>query len=439
MGGDDGDLRLPPHSDEAEQVVLGALLLDNRQFDSLANLLSAEDFYQPMHRAIYSTVAKLIVAQKVADVVTVFQAGGHELKYLNGLAEQVWSVGHAKAYAEIVREQAMRRELMRIGSALADDAMRGTQDKATVAQLIEGATAKLLAMSTGQTEQAPRRLAELMPEFLEKLEARADGKNDAISTGLRSLDRLLAGGFRPGELIVIGARPSMGKSALSLTMARKMAGRCTVLVCSMEDSSNMLVARQVAAAGRVNLADIRSPDRASGSMWEGVSNGTDELLPLELFIDDQPALNLADVKRKMGQVRHRSGSLGCVVVDYVQLMDGDGDNRHQTLSAIAAGLKSAAKTYGVPIILLSQLNREADKLNGPPRLEHLRESGGIEEAADIVALLWREHRRKPTAENKHDAQLEFVKHKNGPTDTVRLWFDGATQRFEDMEAETSGH
>lgn len=427
--------RTPPHSNEAEQVVLGALLLDNSQLETVGSMLSSDDFYQPIHRAIYSTISKLVQAGKVADVVTVHQCDKHELKYLNDLATQVWSPKHAKAYAEIVREQSMRRQCMRIGAELAGDAMTGQPDVVTVSQLIEKATAKLLALQSGQAEHSPRRLSEIMPSFLERLAARAEGQNDAIATGLRGLDRLLAGGFRPGELVVIGARPSMGKSALSLTIARNMAASSVVLACSMEDSDHMLVARQVAAAGRVNLADIRSPQHAPDAMWEKVADGSEALLKLDLYIDDQPALSLGDVKRKMGQVKHRSGGrLDAVVVDYVQLMDGDGDNRHQALSAIAAGLKSAAKTYGVPIILLSQLNREADKLNGPPRLEHLRESGGIEEAADIVALLWREHRRKPTAENKHKAQLEFVKHKNGPTDTVHLFFDGATQRFEDMEA-----
>lgn len=435
---DISDLRTQPHSDEAEQAVLGCALLDNSLSEGAITLLDADDFYHPMHRGIWSTIRQLTARCKVADVVTVGDAGGHELKYLNDLANSVISPRSAMTYAKLVREYAVRRAVMRIGMDLADEAMRANGSEPPGA-MIDSTVAKLLALQSGQVEHAPRKISDILPGFLEKLGARASGENDAIETGLCDVDRLLAGGFRPGELVVIGARPSMGKSALSLTMARNMAGRSTVLVCSMEDSDQMLVARQVAAAGRVNLADIRSPYRAPQSMWQGVADGSESLLNLSLYIDDQPALNLGDVKRKMGQVKHRDGRLNVVVVDYVQLMDGDGDNRHQTLSAIAAGLKSAAKTFGVTIVLLSQLNREADKLNGPPRLEHLRESGGIEEAADIVALLWREHRRKPTPDNKHRAQLEFVKHKNGATDTVHLWFEGATQRFQDWTGDVDGN
>lgn len=426
-------IRTQPHSDEAEHAVIGCLLLDNAQAERCMTALSAEDFYHPQHRAMWSTITALIAASKPADVVTVAEAGGHDMAYLNGMAASVMTPKHAPAYAALVRQHAVRRECMRVAMDLADDAMRGTGECVT---LIEAAVAKLLALQGGAVSQSPRTVADLLPTFIDRLQARANGENDSLATGLRDVDRLLSGGFRPGELVVIGARPSMGKSSLVGNIARSMAVQSVVLFCSMEDSGQMLLARQVAAAGRVNLADIRRPDHAPESMWTGVAQAADELLPLNLHIDDQPALTLADVKRKMGQVKHRAGRLHVVIVDYAQLMDGEGDNRHQTLSAIAAGLKAAAKSYGVVVILLSQLNREADKLNGPPRLEHLRESGGIEEAADIVALLWREHRRNPKPDNKHSAQLEFVKHKNGATDTVRLWFDGATQRFDNFASES---
>lgn len=436
---DEGALAVPPHSDEAEHAVIGGVMLDNSHFDAAAALLKADDFYHPAHRAMWSCIAGMVAAGKVADVITVHAQGGHELAYLNAMAESVPSGRNTAVYAGIVRERAQRRELMRIGAELADAAMRGAGDQASAADLIEGAIAKMLALQTGRTALQPQRISALLPEFIDRLQQRSEGKDDAVATGLADVDRLLGGGFRGGELVVIGARPSMGKSALSLAFARSMSSGGVVLVLSMEDSALMLVARQIAASGRINLADIRTPARAPQSMWERVPEAVEHLATLGLYIDDQPALRLADVKRKVAQVRQHAGRIDAVVIDYVQLMEGDGDNRHQSLSAIAAGLKAAAKTFGVPIILLSQLNREADKLNSPPRLEHLRESGGIEEAADIVALLWREHRRKPSEHNKHDAQLEFVKHKNGATDTVRLWFDGATQRFEDWTGDSNGN
>lgn len=423
-------LMVPPHSDEAEHAVLGSLMLDNAVFESVAQWVGADDFYHPVHRAVWSTVAQLIAAQRPADVLTVAEHGGHEMAYLNGMAASVYAPKHAASYAEIVRQCAMRREVSRIAGDLASEAMRGS---GSCNADIEAAVVRLLELQSGVQARTPRTIGELLPEFLDVLERRANDEVDAVPTGLTDIDRLLCGGLRPGELMVIGARPSMGKSALSLTLARNVARHGVALVCSMEDSDQMLVARQVAAAGRVNLAEIRMPKGTSDSFWTRVLDAVEDLKGLPLYIDDEPALRLADVKRKMADVRRRAGKLSAVVVDYVQLMDGDGDNRHQVLSAIAAGLKAAAKEYRVPIVLLSQLTREADKLNGPPRLEHLRESGGIEEAADIVGLLWREHRRKPTAENKHAAQLELAKHKNGATDTVRLWFDGATQRFEDAQ------
>lgn len=430
--------KVPPHSMEAEQSVIGCLLLDNAQLDQVGGLVP-DDFYAPTHRSVWSTICTLIGAGQVADVVTVVEAGGHERDYCNAMAVSVASPRHARAYAAVVRERSLRRALIRIGGELADEAMRGTEQRADATELIERAVVALMKLRTGQSVQEPRLLADLLPPFLDRLVRRADGYNDAVGTGLRDVDRLLGGGVRAGELIVIGARPSMGKSALALTLARNMAQEHAVLVCSMEDSEHMLVARQVAATGRINLADIRSPERAPASMWDAVTDGVELLRPLHLHIDDSPALTLRDVRRKIAQVRARVKRLDVVVVDYLQLMQGHGDNRHQLLAAITAGLKSTAKEHQVAVILLSQLNREADKTDGPPRLDHLRESGGIEEAADIVGLLWREHRRKPREDNKHLAQIEFAKHKNGPTDTIRLWFDGATQRFMDWAGDEEAY
>lgn len=432
--------RTPPHASAAEQSLLGCVLMDAAVWADVAPLVSAEDFYHPEHRAIWSTMAALVADAVAVDVITVYERGQHPLADLNALATCVASSRSAVTYAAIVRDMAVRRCVIQVALELAEAVHADAQRAVPTHQIIDAATVRLLALMGGRTERAPKVVADLLPVFLGKLEDRANGKVHAVPTGLADLDALTGGGLRPGELVVVGARPSMGKSALSGTIARNVAraGR-TVLVCSMEDSDDMLVARQVAAAGRVNLADIRAPQRAPQSMWSGVSDGVDVLMPMALHIDDQPALSVADVRRKMAQVQRKAGRLDLVVVDYLQLMVGDGDTRAQVLGAIAAGLKAAAKEFGVVVLLLSQLSREADKTEGPPRMEHLKESGGIEEAADIVGLLWREARRKPKPDNKHRAQLELAKHKNGPTDTVRLWFDGATQRFEDWTEDAGGY
>ncbi len=438
----DTALRVPPHSVEAEQSVLGALLLDNATFDAVGDALAEADFYRLEHQLIFGAIARLVMAGRPADVVTVHdalterereQVGG--IQYVNALAASVATAQHAGAYAAIVRQRSVCRRVIAVADALAAEAWAcgaADADRAAIVGAIDAAMLQLLALMGGERQGEPRQMVELLPGWLDALSARADGVSDAIPTGFRDIDRLMGGGPRRGDLIVIGARPSMGKSALSLGWSRSVAAVGPVLMLSMEDSDQMLVSRHVAAQGRVNLADIRNPARAPDSMWERVTEATHTLSHLPLYIDDQASLRLADVRRKaMATKRRAGGDLLLVIVDYAQMMEGEGQTRAEALANVARGLKRLAKELGCVVGLLSQLSREADKLNGPPRMEHLKESGGIEEAADVVGLLWREARRNPKPDNKHTAQVEFVKHKNGPTDTVHLWFDGETQRFED--------
>lgn len=436
---DEAQAALPPHSDEAEQAVLGALLLDNRCFDAVAEQVRAQDFYRPDHGAIFGTIAKLIAGTKVADVITVFEAGGHETKYLFELTSSVASASGAVAYAQIVRERATRRELMRVGADLADSARRMSDDQASVQVLVDAAVVRLMALVQQAHVGEPQPIDQLLAPFVDHLNDVYEGRTNAIPTGLADLDALLAGGFRPGELIVIGARPSMGKTAFTLALCRTIGEHFPVLAMTMEDSIVSQVSRLVAAAGRVNLADIRNPRRAPDGMWEGVAAGVDVLAKTMIDLDETAAMTLLDVRRKVQQSRRRRGvPLGLVVVDYLQLMDGQGDNPNQVLGAIAKGLKRAAKELQVPIMLLSQLNREADKRTGPPQMSDLRDSGDIEGAADIIGLLYREFQRKPTAENKYHAQLHVVKNKNGETRTLDFHFDGAFQRFGNWEGDSRG-
>jgi replicative DNA helicase len=423
---DAGGLAVPPHSAEAEQSVIGSLLQDNDVFGALAGALAAGDFYDPLHRAIYATITQLVLASRPADVITVFESGGHDLGYLNSLAQAVPSSRHAAGYAQIVREHALRREAMRLAGRLREDAQAA---QVPVPELIEATVAALLALQRGARQDAPQPLRELALRCVDDLQARADGVSDSISTGLADLDALTAGGARPGELWVLGARPSMGKSAFVLSLARHVGQGKRVLLLSMEDSANTAAQRMLAAAGGVNLADIRQPQRAPESMWAGVALALDELSRLNVWLDDQPALTVADVRRKVQQVEARHGRIDLVVVDFLQQMDGDGENRNRQLGQIAYGLQALGKQSGAWIMLLSQLSREADKRSGPPQMSDLRDSGDIEAAARWIGLLHREWMRKPTADNKHWAQLHVCKQSNGPTDTIDLYFDGALQRF----------
>jgi replicative DNA helicase len=430
--------RTPPHSIEAEQSVLGALLMDNAVHPDVAALVREPDFYSAEHRIIYRAIGELVAASKPADVVTVFEAVRGRLDaacesplgYLNALSASVASPRAGATYAAIVAERARRRALMAIGQDLADRAMRMAEQDAPTAGLVDEAVTSLLALADGAAVRSdPVDLGDFLVPWLDDLQERAEGRNLPFATGLADLDRLTAGGARRGELWVIGARPSMGKTAFVLQLCRTVGVAHQVLLLSQEDSLLSSTARFVASAGRVNLADLRNPQAAPGSMWAGVTDGVADLTPLQVAMDDQTGLNLADVRRKAQQVKRKHGRLDLLVVDYLQLMDDEGPNRNISLGYLANGLKRFAKQYGCWVVLLSQLNREADKRNGPPQMSDLRDSGDIEGAADLIGLLHREYMRKPNADNKHWAQLHVCKQKNGPTDTLNLFFDGAYQQF----------
>ena len=433
--------RTPPHSIEAEQSVLGAMLMDNAVQPDVAALIKESDFYSAEHRIIYRAISDLVAANKPADVITVFEVVRDRLDatqesplvYLNALAVSVASPRAGPTYAGIVAERAQRRTLMAIGQDLADRAMRMTEQAAPVAGMVDAAVTALLGLQENTAGTEPVDLPAFLVPWMDDLQERAEGRNMPFATGLADVDRLTGGGGRRGELWVIGARPSMGKTAFVLQLCRFMGVAHQVLLLSQEDSLLSSTARFVAAAGRVNLADLRNPQAAPGSMWAGVTDGVADLQALNVAMDDQTGLNLSDVRRKAQQVKRKHGRLDLLVVDYLQLMDDDGPNRNISLGYLANGLKRFAKQYGCWVVLLSQLNREADKRTGPPQMSDLRDSGDIEGAADLIGLLYREHMRKPTPENKHFAELHVCKQKNGPTDTVRLYFDGQYQQFGNWE------
>jgi replicative DNA helicase len=441
MADEAASIKLPPHSVEAEQALLGGLMADNRALQRVQGIVRAADFYLRDHADIFGAIVQLVEASHPADVITVFerlqQRGRTDavgLAYLNQLVEGVPSAANAAGYASIVAQASRRRSLMQIGQDLVAKASgMGAQavELPLVLAWLQDAVAQVAA---GQEAGVPRLMGELLPGWIDDLTARAEGRTDAISTGLRSVDRVLCGGFRRGELVVLGARPSMGKSAWTLGVVRAVAKHHPVLVCSLEDSANMLLSRHVASVGRTPLEHVRMPQHAPQSLWDAVAAAAEELQRLPVWVDDRAGLSLGDVASKVAYVKAKSKGSDCalVVVDYLQLMEDVGETRSNELAGIVRGLKNMAKRMDCAVLLLSQLSREADKLAGPPRLDHLAESGAIEQAADIIGLLWREARRTPKPDNAHRAQVEWAKNKNGATDTVQLWFDGRTQRFADM-------
>ena len=425
----------PPHSDEAEHAVLGAMLMAGAVIDEIAMLLVPEHLYHPINRAICSTVMRLHAAGKAVDVITVYEAGNglHDLGYLNDLVMACPSPGNVMRYAEIVFEHWQARELMRVGCDIADDAVNRLDTLVPTAERVDKAVASLMGIVQGDRAGEPELMDTLVPSFIVRLEERADGKNPAIPTGLADLDAFTAGGIRPGELWVIGARPSMGKTALTLTMSRNIAAAHGALFLSQEDSKDSVSQRFIASLGRVSLAHLRT-GQLSDDEWTRVSEAVEALRVLSLAVDDQGSLTLLDVRRKVQQTRRRM-DLSVVVIDYLQLMTGEGATRNNELGKISNGLKATAKELQVGIVLLSQLSREADKRTGPPQMSDLRDSGDIEGAADFIGGLYRPYMRTPTAENKHYAELHVMKQKNGPTGSVHLHFDGSYQRFSNWTGE----
>lgn len=420
----------PPQALEAEQAVLGAVLLDNAALDRIGDGLAPGDFYAAHHGAIFGTMLRLFAAGKPADVVTVFEAGGHEIAYLSQLANGVPSAANAHRWAAVVRERAIERTLIREATAVIETAGKPGQD---VAEKIDQAQARFAKLGERRTKREPVAIVDAAVKFMDHLNDLAEGRERVIPTGLRSIDRLTAGGIRPGDLWVIGARPSMGKTALTLAMARNMSHKHGTLFLSQEMPVMQLTMRHVAAMGSINLADLRQPASMPKAMWQGVADGVEAVRGLNLVMDDQGSMTLLDVRRKVMHTKRLHG-LDVVFVDYLQLMAGDGENRNQELDRISNGLKALALEFEVGVILLSQLSRKADERSGAPVMADLRDSGAIEAAADLIGMLYRDFVRSPTPENKHHAQLEVVKQRAGPPGTAHLWFNGEHQQFSDWPA-----
>lgn len=417
----------PPHSAEAEQAVLGALMLDNRVLDSLGDL-DENHFYHTEYQAIFRTIKGLCTACKVADVITVHEAGGADVMTLHGLVSSVLTVAHTGNYAEIVYERWLERELLRCAGETAADAVR----IGDAAEKIDRATAALTKLATRRKVQESVPVNDAVVSFLDRLQAEADGRTEVLSTGMYGLDRLLNGGLRRGELFVVGARPKMGKTAFTLQLSRNIAQLHSVLVCSQEMPVYELTARNVAALGSINLGEMRKPGEMSDASWSGISSAVEQMRNLKLTMDEQRALTLLDVRRKTMDTKRKRGC-DVVVVDFLQLMAGSGNNRNEELDKISNGLKAMAGEFNVAVVLLSQLSREADKRHGPPVMTDLRDCGAIEAAADIIGLLHREiaHPLGDKSDGwKHHAALEVVQ-RNGAPGTVDLWFSGEYQQFKD--------
>jgi replicative DNA helicase len=442
-------LRVPPHSVEAEQSVLGGLLLDNLAWDRAADLLTDTDFYRHEHRLIYAAVGALVNAAKPADVITVFEqlqgigkaddCGG--LGYLNALAQSVPSAANMRRYAEIVRERAILRKLIAASDEIATNAFN-PQGRA-VTQILDEAEGKIFKIGEegSRQRQGFQSMDKLVVALLDRVnELHENGAEEVtgVRTGFYDLDRMTAG-LQKGDLIVLAARPSMGKTAFALNIAEHVAVAegLPVLVFSMEMGASQLALRMVGSLGRIDQSGLRTGNLKDHD-WEKLAEAVDRLKSASIFIDETPALNAAELRaRARRMARQFGGTLGLIVVDYLQLMSGSSsggdENRATEIGEISRGLKALAKELQCPVIALSQLNRSVESRNDKrPMMSDLRESGAIEQDADVIMFIYRDEYYNKDSKEPGVAEIVIGKQRNGPVGTVKLTFLKPLTKFDNL-------
>jgi replicative DNA helicase len=438
-------LRVPPHSIEAEQSVLGGLLLDNSAWDRAGDLLTDSDFYRYEHKAIYRAIGELVAATKPADVITVFEqlqmhgkaeeCGG--IAYLNALAQSVPSAANLRRYAEIVRERAVLRKLIEASDEIATNAFN--PQGRSVSQILDEAEGRVFQIGEeGQrSKQGFQSMDQLVVQLIDRVtELHENGAEDVtgVRTGFLDLDRMTAG-LQPGDLIVLAARPSMGKTAFALNIAENVAVQegLPVVVFSMEMGASQLALRMVGSLGRIDQSHLRT-GRLNDDEWGRLSEAVDKLKSANVFIDETAALNPAELRARARRQARMCGRLGLIVVDYLQLMSGSSgsdENRATELGEISRGLKALAKELQCPVIALSQLNRSVETRNDKrPMMSDLRESGAIEQDADVIMFIYRDDYYNKDSKEPGVAEIIIGKQRNGPTGDLRLTFLKPLTRFD---------
>ena len=442
-------LRVPPHSIEAEQAVLGGLLLDNTAFDRVADVLREEDFYRHDHRLIWHQIARLIERSQPADVVTVYEAlqslgkaeeaGG--LAYLNSLAQETPSAANIRRYGEIVRDRSILRKLISTSDEISTSALN-PQGKDT-RQLLDEAESKVFQISEdgsrGQAGFQP--LPDLLGKVVERIDElyNQNNPNDVtgVPTGYVDLDRMTSG-LQPGDLVIVAGRPAMGKTSFALNIAEHVAvdQGLPVAVFSMEMGATQLAMRLVCSVGRLDQQRLRT-GRLVDDDWPRLTSAIQKMQDSQLFIDETPALNALELRARARRLSRQCGKLGLIVVDYLQLMSATstGENRATEISEISRSLKALAKELDCPVIALSQLNRSLEQRpNKRPVMSDLRESGAIEQDADVIVFIYRDEVYNPDSADKGVAEIIIGKQRNGPIGTVRLTFVGQYTKFENFTA-----
>lgn len=442
-------LKVPPHSIEAEQSVLGGLMLDNAAWDHVADRINETDFYRGDHRLIFRAVKSLAEQGLPFDLVTLAEwlerngqlddAGG--FAYLGVLARDTPSAANIRAYADIVRERSVLRQLIRIGTEIANSAYQpqGRDSK----ELLDEAEKQVFAIAEqgSRASQGFTGIKELLTQAVDRIDTlfQQDNPITGVPSGWHDFDEMTAG-LQISDLIIIAGRPSMGKTTFAMNIVENAAikHRLPVAVFSMEMPGDHLAMRMMSSLGRIDQHRIRT-GKLEDDDWPRLTSAVSILAEAKLFIDDSAALSPTEIRARARRLQREHGRLGMIIIDYLQLMQvpGSSENRATEISVISRSLKALAKELQVPVVALSQLNRSLEQRpNKRPVMSDLRESGAIEQDADLICFIYRDEVYNPDSNDKGTAEIIIGKHRNGPIGTVRLTFLGRYTRFENFTPDT---
>ena len=437
-------IKMSPHSPEAEQSVLGGLLLSNEGWDSVAEAVSANDFYRPNHRLIFKQISKLAEAGDPVDVITVADkltangeldaAGG--LSYLAELASNTPSASNLRAYAQVVRERSSLRSLIEVAQDIAESGFN--PEGRNSSELIDEAERLIMQISEqGPKAGGPQEVNPLLQKAVDRIEElfNSDGDITGLTTGFKDLDGMTSG-LQPSDLVIIAGRPSMGKTsfAMNLVETAVLSQDKPILVFSMEMPADQLIIRMLSSIGRIDQTRIRN-GKLEQEDWPKLSTAVTKMKDVPLFIDDTAALSPTEVRSRARKVAREHGKLGMIMLDYMQLMQisGSSEGRTAEISEISRTLKAIAKEFGCPVVALSQLNRALEgRPNKRPINSDLRESGAIEQDADVIMFIYRDEVYNEDSPDKGVAEIIIGKQRNGPIGTCRLAFVGEFTRFENL-------
>ncbi len=436
--------RIPPQNIEAEQAVLGAMLIEREAISKVAEMLRPEDCYREAHRLIFNAMSELFNKNDAVDMVTVIEflrksdkleaAGG--LSYITSLANSVPTAANVLYHAKIVEEKALLRQLINAATNIASSGYEGSEE---VASILDTAEKTILAVSSRKMGGDFTPIKSIIFDAFNKIEQlyASKGSITGLSTGFKDLDRLTSG-LQPSDLILIAARPSMGKTAFVLNIAQHIGikEKKAVAFFSLEMSKEQLVQRMLCAESTIDSQRLRIGELEAND-WTKLVSGADRLSAAPIFIDDTSGITVMELRSKARRLKIEY-DLQLIIIDYLQLMQGSGkgkgsENRQQEISEISRSLKGLAREIGVPVIALSQLSRSVESRQvKKPMLSDLRESGSLEQDADIVAFLYRDDYYNPDSEQKNITEVIIAKHRNGPVDTVQLFFLKQFTKFSDL-------